>query len=139
MRLNSNLAAAVLGMSLFSISCSKTSQNEMVLTPAPPQAAQQITASVSSDAFYELPVTSENVKIHKQASHFEVSDISVDAKTGVLKYYYSPVKGFIGTDEVTLKETRTYASVANGGCNNGSDDGSMQTSVSYVKIKFTVK
>lgn len=137
MRLNFTLSASVLGLALIGASCSKTSQQEMVLRPAS-QSMQEISASVSSDAFYEMPVTSENVKIHRQASHFEVSGISVDTKTGVLKYIYSPVKGFTGSDEVTLSETKTYASVSNGGCNNG-DDGYQQTSTTFVKIKFTVK
>lgn len=137
MRINFTLSATLLGMSLICASCSKKAQQEMVLSPSAP-AAQEIVASVSSDAFYELPVTSEDVKIFKQASHFEISDISVDTKSGVLKYIYSPVKGFTGSDEVTLKDTRTYASVSNGGCNNR-DDGYQETSTSYVKIKFTVK
>lgn len=139
MRQSFTLPAAVLGMSLLCISCSKTSQNDMVLSQSPAPAAQVLTASVSAEGFYELPVSSQNVKIHKQASHFQVSDITPDAKSGVLKYYYSPAKGFIGSDEVTLKETRTYAAVSNGGCNNGGDGGSTETSVSYVKIRFTIK
>lgn len=138
MRITSTLPALVMGMAVFCMSCSKTSQQEMVLGPATP-ATQVVNASVLPDGLYELPVSSENVKIYKQAVHFELSVVGEDPKNGMIKYKYAPSKGFTGTDEVTLSETKTYTSVGNG-CNY---DGDMQsgthTSTTFTKIKFTVK
>ena len=138
MRINFTLPAMVLGMAVICMSCSKTSQQEMVLSTASP-AIHEVSASVSPDGLYELPVSTENVKIYKQAAHFEVSIIGVDAKNGMIKYKYAPSKGFTGSDEVTLSETKTFTSVG-GGCNY---DGEMQpdthTSTTFTKIKFTVK
>jgi hypothetical protein len=140
MRINFTLPVLVMSMFIVCASCSKNAQQEMVLSPAS-QAVQEINAAVASDALYEMPVNSENVKIHKQASHFELSSIGTDSKSGMLKYKYSPAKGFTGTDEVTLSETRTYMSVdSEGGCNNSrSGESNMVTSTTFIKIRFTVQ
>lgn len=132
------LPAMVLGMALFCLSCSKTSQQEMVLRPSAP-ATNVVNAAVLPDGLYELPVSSENVKIYKQAEHFELSVVGVDAKNGMIKYRYSPAKGFTGTDEVTLSETKTYTSVREGCSYDGDVAASAHTSTTYTRIKFTVK
>ena len=122
-------------------SCSK---EDVVISanPAPSvNATQVINAIVNADFTYVLALTSPDVTIHKQALNFSLSEVTTDAKNGTNVYQYLPLKGFTGSDEVTLKEVKTYTSYSDmdegGGCNNM---GSPQTTskTSFIKIKFTV-
>ena len=124
-------------------SCSKKDAVVSVnASPTPSvSAAQIINAAINSDFTYELPLPSSNIEIHKQASHFSLSEVTVDAKKGVTVYQYLPAKDFDGKDEVTLKDVQTSTNYShddgNGGCRNMGD---MQpvTKTSYITIKFTV-
>src|SRR5215211_7683555 len=84
-------------------SCSK---DDAVIASAEPEtnaasAIQVIDATINTGFTYELPLPSPDVEIHKQASHFSLSEIGVDAKNGTKVYQYLPSKDFTGTDEVT--------------------------------------
>ncbi|MBL7700312.1 MAG: hypothetical protein JNK79_19260 [Chitinophagaceae bacterium] len=141
MRINFTSAAVALSMTVICLSCSKSAQQNMVLTPSSPSphVVKELNASLTPDGIYELVVPSEDVQIHKQAVHFELSLIGVDAKNGSTKYKYVPAKGFTGNDEVTLSETR-YTSVS-GGCNYNEGEMTMRgvKNTTFTLIKFTVK
>lgn len=121
-------------------SCSK---EDAVISSGNPNpainAAQVINAAVNSDFTYELPLTSPGIQIHKQASHFSLSAIGVDAKKGNAVYQYLPAKGFTGTDEVTLKDVQTSVNYAHegGSCHN-MDMSQTVTKTSFITIRFTV-
>ena len=109
-------------------------------TAAAVDATQVIDATINTDFTYQLPLTSPDMQIHKQAAHFELSAIGIDSKNGMTVYKYLPAKGFTGNDEVTLKESTTYTDYnysEGGGCRdmNGSQN---VTKTSFVKIRFTV-
>jgi hypothetical protein len=99
-----------------------------------------INATITSDFTYELPLSTTNIQIHKQAAHFTLSEIGVDAKKGTPVYQYLPAKGFTGTDEVTLKDVETYESNSHDGgdCHNMDDGQQRAIKTSFIKIKFTV-
>jgi len=103
------------------------------------QAAQVINATINTDFTYQMPLTSPDYQIHKQASHFSLSSIGVDAKNGMTVYQYLPAKGFTGIDEVTLKETKTFTSYEGegGGCRDMSSPQHI-TKTSYTTIRFNV-
>jgi hypothetical protein len=100
-------------------------------------ATKVINASVISGSEYQLPGVSENMKIFKQASYFEVSSLGVDSKSGMKMYRYKPAKGFTGADEVTLSESKTYIS-EQGGCSHSNSQTQMTTTTTFIKIKFSV-
>ena len=107
-------------------------------TAAAVDATQVIDAVINNDFTYQLPLTSPDVQIHKQAAHFELSAIGIDSKNGMTVYKYLPAKGFTGTDEVTLKETTSYTSYSEReGCRDMSGTPNV-TKTSFVKIRFTV-
>ena len=119
-------------------SCSKKDSVYSNAQTTSVEAIQVINATISPSHAYELSFSSPDVLIHKQASHFSVSAIGVDAKNGMTVYQYVAEKGFTGTDEVTLKETKSYVSYSEGGgCRNSSGMQSA-TKISYTKIKFSV-
>jgi len=119
-------------------SCSKKDAVVSGNPNASVDATQVINATINTDFTYELPLASTDIKIHKQASHFSLSTIGVDSKNGTKIYQYLPEKGFTGTDEVTLKDTRSYVNyMEGGGCNNMSDAQNV-TKTSYIKIKFSI-
>jgi len=100
---------------------------------------QIINATINTDFTYELPLpSSSDIKIHKQASHFSLSTIGIDSKNGNKIYQYLPEKGFTGTDEVMLKDTRTYHNYMDGGGCNNMSDAQNATKSSYIKIKFNI-
>jgi hypothetical protein len=107
--------------------------------PAPAaDATQVINATINTDFTYQLPLTSPDMQIHKQAAHFALSAIGVDSKNGMTVYKYLPAKGFTGSDEVTLKETTTYTSYSEGeGCRDMNSPQNV-TKTTFVKIRFTV-
>ena len=119
-------------------SCSKKDAVVSGNPNASVDATQIINATINTDFTYELPLTSPDIKIHKQASHFSLSTIGIDSKNGNKIYQYLPEKGFTGTDEVMLKDTRTYLNYMDGGgCNNMSNAQNV-TKTSYIKIKFSI-
>jgi len=120
-------------------SCSKKDAVVSGNPNASVDATQIINATINTDFTYELPLpSSSDIKIHKQASHFSLSTIGIDSKNGNKIYQYLPEKGFTGTDEVMLKDTRTYHNYMDGGgCNNMSDAQNV-TKTSYIKIKFSI-
>lgn len=125
---------------LILVSCSK---NDAAIAPGNPNptvsATQVINATVKSDFTYELPLSSSGIQIDKQASHFSLSAIGVDAKKGTTIYQYLPAKDFTGTDEVTLKDVQTSVNYAHQGssCRN-MDMSQTITKTSYINIRFTV-
>ena len=131
------LIYTVLAVLIFA-SCSK---KDAVISgnPAPAaQATQVINATINTDFTYQLPLTSPDYQIHKQASHFSLSSIGVDAKNGMTVYQYLPAKGFTGIDEVTLKETKTFTSYeGESGCRDMSAPQHI-TKTSFTTIRFSV-
>ena len=119
-------------------SCSKKDAVVSGNPNASVDATQIINATINTDFTYELPLTSPDIKIHKQASHFSLSTIGVDSKNGTKIYQYLPEKGFTGTDEVMLKDTRTYHNYMDGGGCNNMSDAQNATKSSYIKIKFNI-
>lgn len=140
MRAISTLPMILLSILFVFQSCSKESQQEMVLTaPAP----QTINATVASNSTYELPLDKYGtVKIHKQASHFLYSHTGIDSKSGLMVYKYVPASDYVGDDAVVLSSTITSTS-SGGGCNNGDrnhfESGTiMSSSTSYITVKIKV-
>ena len=126
---------------LIFVSCSKDDAtiNSESFSPAV-SATQEINATVNSEFPYELPLSSSDIEIQKQAAHFALSKIGIDAKKGTTVYQYLPEKGFTGTDEVTLKQVQTsvnYSHDGSSGCNN-MDMSQKVTKASYIRIKFSV-
>ena len=139
MRAKSTLLVIALGVLFLLPSCSKKSQEEMVLSSV--SSDQVISATVSYTSAYELPVEKYGiVSIHKQARHFEQSVAGVDAKSGSFIYKYLPEKSYRGKDEVVLKSEKTIRGYsATNGCNMGESSYSYDRVVSsYVTIRFTV-
>lgn len=66
----------------------------------------------------------EGAGIHRQASHFSVSEIEREPERA--KYFYTPEKDYIGTDEVEIVIER------------GSDGASPHDDFTYIIIKFTI-
>lgn len=124
---------------LISASCSK---KDAVISGNPTtsfQATQIINATINTDFTYQLPLTSPDFQIHKQASHFSLSAIGVDEKNGMTVYQYLPARGFTGIDEVTLKETKSFTSYEDEG--RGCRDMSYpqkNTKISFTTIRFNV-
>jgi hypothetical protein len=122
-------------------SCSK---DDAIVASAEPNsnvsATQVINATINPGFTYELALPSPDVQIHKQASHFSLSEIGLDAKSGTKVYQYLPSKDFSGTDEVTLKDVQTVTNYAHegGSCRN-MDMSQTVTKVSFITIRFTVK
>lgn len=126
----------------FLVSCSKSDQMVATSNASQVNMTKVIDAAVVGGVEYQLPVSSSNMKVYKQASYFEVSSVGVDAKTGITVYRYLPAKGFTGTDEVTLSDSKTSLNNDNvSGCrHNSSSMGSQMvtTTTTFVKIRFTV-
>ena len=118
-------------------SCSKKDAVVSANPNASIDATQVINATINTDFIYELPLSSPDVQIHKQASHFSLSSIGVDSKNGTTVYQYLPEKGFTGIDEVMLKDTKTYIDMDGGGCRNMMAPQSV-TKTSFIKIKFSI-
>ena len=118
--------------------CSKDEQ----MISAPPTSSTNATkivdADVTVDGEYILPLNPGAVRIHKQASFFAVSTIGIDSKTGVNVYRYVPAKGFTGSDEVQISETKSYSSINPNGCSYDAEEVKAITT-SYTKIRFTIK
>ena len=125
---------------LIFVSCSK---DEAVITSGNPNpsvsATQVINATVNPGITYELPLTSKDIQIHKQALLFSLSEIGTDAKKGTKVYQYLPSKDFTGTDEVTLKDVQTSTNYAHqgGSCSN-MDMSQTITKTSYITIRFKI-
>ena len=119
-------------------SCTKSSSDSFNqnTTPVPERI---ITAKVSPgqtevfsfDNFGEL-------NIIRQASHFKISQTSVDPKNNSLLYSYSPADGFTGTDEVLLAHKKQTGYSSNSSCNYGDSQGMSSTRTSYIAVKITV-
>jgi hypothetical protein len=141
MRMNFTLAIAAISMVAL-VSCSKTDQVETAMA-APSSSDQVVNVSVETNGAYELPITSSmgEVKIHTQATHYELSATGVDGKNGFKVYKYVPAKDYNGNDQVTLSQTRSYTSYNEGSeCHNGYMGGEKKTSTAttYLTIKFKV-
>lgn len=140
MKPNFTLPIILLSLLFALQSCSKESQNEMVLSPQ----SEVINATVSGNAAYELNVDKyENIAISKQALHYQYSATGVDSKSGHKMYKYVPAADFTGTDEVILSSTKIYASgTYQGDCNTGytnySTGSGTTTHTSYITIKLKV-
>ena len=122
-------------------SCSKKDAVISANPNASVDATQIINATINTDFTYELPLSSPDITIHKQASHFTLSAIGVDSKNGKKIYQYLPEKGFTGNDEVVLKETQTYLNYMEGGrgCNNNNMSNAQNvTKTSFIMIKFSI-
>lgn len=122
-------------------SCSKQSSNEMLISPRINNT--DINATLKNDGTYQLALDNfQNAAISKQASHFQMSEIGLDNKTGLLVYQYQPSQGFVGVDEVLLSTSKNIASESMaGGCNNsgGAYHASTITSSLSIKLNVTAK
>ena len=119
-------------------SCSKQSTNQMI-APASPNV---INAKIAPNQTYLFNVNSSgDVSIEKQASHYKISKIAPDAKSGQMVYEYLPAQGYSGADEVVLSRKITiYTSGGGGRCNSNYNDNSVTTSysTSYTTIRLTI-
>ena len=118
-------------------SCSKQSPNEML---SPRTSSTDVNATIKSDGTYQLALDNfQNAVISKQASHFQISEISLDSKTALLVYKYQPSPGFVGVDEVLLSTSKNVVSGSmDGGCNNGGGAYHTSTVTSSLSIKLNV-
>jgi hypothetical protein len=142
MRMNFTLAIAAIGVVAFA-SCSKSAQEETVLSAAPSIASQVVNVKVETNGVYELAITGSmgEVKVHAQALHYELSELGIDSKNSRKVYKYIPAKDYNGSDEVTLSQTRSYTSYGESGqCHNGnmSAEKITRTSTTFLTIKFKV-
>jgi len=119
-------------------SCSKQSSNEMLISPRVNNT--DINATLKSDGTYQLALDNfQNAAISKQASHFQISEISPDNKTGLPVYKYQPSQGFVGVDEVLLSTSKNIVSESmGGGCNNSGGAYHTSTVTSSLSIKLNV-
>jgi hypothetical protein len=70
---------------------------------SPVVSISSINATVKSNGVYQLTLDKQqNAIITRQASHFQLSQVGMDSKTGLLLYKYQPAEGYIGSDEVLL-------------------------------------
>ena len=54
-----------------------------------------INATVKSNGVYQLTLDKQqNAVITRQASHFQLSQVGMDSKTGLLLYKYQPAEGY---------------------------------------------
>lgn len=114
-------------------SCRKEAQHENRQQFDP---AQTVQANVSAGQTYVLSMgTGSTAIIKQQASHYELSQVAT-AEDGNAVYKYAAVKGYTGTDEVTLQQTTTSTSHG-GGCSNNHDSYAT-TSIKTVVVKFAV-
>ena len=129
--------ASVLMGFVISQSCSKQSAREMVMSPA--ISTQIINAEVKNNATYQLPLDKfQNVTIVQQASHFQLSSVGLDNKTGLLLYKYQPAQDYTGTDEVLLSTSKNVVSAVSGeNCNNR--EGSYMTTAAVVTSNINIK
>jgi len=143
MRMNFTLAIAAMSLVAFT-SCSKSAQEETVLTTNEPSLASQVVdVALETNGIYELPITASmgEVKVHSQAEHFELSEVGMDSKNSLKVYKYVPVKNYTGSDQVTLSQTKSYGTHGDGGeCHSGNIRGQqkMNSSTTYLTIKFKV-
>lgn len=120
-------------------SCSKQSANQAI-APATPNV---VNAIIAPNQAYTFTVNnSGNTNIEKQASHFKISKIELEGKTGQMVYQYSPAQDYTGKDEVVLSSKITiYSSEGGGGCNNSNHNNNSVTtsySTSYTTIRLTI-
>ena len=118
-------------------SCSKQSPNEML---SPRISSTDVNVTIKSDGTYQLALDNfQNAVISKQASHFQLSEISLDSKTALLVYKYQPSPGFVGVDEVLLSTSKNIVSESmGGGCNNSGSAYHASTVTSSLSIKLNV-
>jgi hypothetical protein len=118
--------------------CSKDEQMISAPRSTSTNATKIVDADVTVDGEFILPLNPGTARIHKQASFFAISTVGLDSKTGVNVYRYVPAKGFTGTDEVLISETKPYTSVNPNGCSYNAEEVKAITT-SYTKIRFTIK
>jgi len=125
------LSATVFCLLVLAQSCTKQSQDNFV-TPA--QAANVVNATVSSGQTYIFnagyPGT---MNISRQASHYQVSETTVDESSAVI-YKYIPAKGYQGADEVTLTQNVNSSGGNNGGCSENHSGTTVSSSTTIIKI-----
>lgn len=137
MRANFTFLLLLSGILMIGQSCSKSAQEEMVLSTI--ESDEVISASISAGSAYELPLTRYgSVSIYRQAKNHLESSAGIDAKTRLMVYKYVPRESFRGEDEVILKSSKSVRSYSAGnGCNFGTD-GSERVVASYITIKLKV-
>ena len=131
------LFPAVLLIMVIFQSCSKQSSSDAVA----PMITDVVNATIAPNGSYQLPIdNSGNVSISKQASHFQVSRMELDSKTGITAYKYIPAADYRGTDEVVLSNTITYKITdRSGGCSrNNNSTGTTTSSTYYTTIKINI-
>ncbi len=135
------LTIALFCMMIVFQSCSKQSVKELIAQPSTPNVINVIIAPDQSYVFNAN--NSATVSIERQASHYKISNLSPDSKSGLMVYQYLPAQGFTGKDEVVLNsKTAIYSSSNNAGnCNSShvSDNpGSTSYASNYTTIRFTI-
>lgn len=129
-------ASLLMGI-VMSQSCSKQSSKEMLISPV--TNTSTINASVKSNEIYQLTLDKlQNAVITRQASHFELSQVEMDSKTGLLLYKYQPARGYIGPDEVLLSTSKTVVSASAGICNNRGNMYTTTVVTSNISLKINV-
>lgn len=119
-------------------SCSK----DVAKPNQPAPAANTINVAVAANQVYQLTLTGSNAaSIVKQASHYQTSQTTANAETGLISYKYIPELNFSGKDQVILSKTvAVTSSDSHSGCSHGSNSGSPTTSyaTTYTTINITV-
>jgi hypothetical protein len=118
-------------------SCSKQSSNATVA----PMRTDIVNATIAPNGSYQLRIeNSGNVAISMQASHFRVSQIEPDSKSGVTVYKYIPAADYRGTDQVVLSNTKTIITTGGSGCSNNhtSNTDITTSSTSYTTVKINI-
>ena len=128
------LPIVLFGVIILNQSCSKQAHNEMIKAPT----TKVINAKIAANGAYQLSLDNMGtVSINNQASHFKLSQIETDGKTGALIYKYNPAADYTGTDEVMLSATSTYFSSASG-CHNDHSSANASSVTSYITVKINV-
>jgi hypothetical protein len=128
--------AVLMGILVVFQSCSKQSSNNTVA----PMRTNIINATIAPNGSYQLSVdNSGTVSISKQASHFQVSQIEPDSKSGLIVYKYIPAVDYRGIDEVVLSNTKTFIT-GSSGCpgNHTSNSDNTTSSTSYTTVKINI-
>ena len=105
------------------------------------QQDEVITADVAAGQTYIFNAgTTGTLSVNQQASHYQLSQAGIDSKNGAAIYTYTPVAGYTGADEVSLKHTmpNTGGQESSGGCHNGSHHDNYSDNSRTIVIKIAV-
>ena len=130
------LPAMLFFIGLMLASCSKQSINDEVS----PDLTNIININLAPGQSYQFAMSQPGeVNIIKQAKHYSISEVDIEKESSKAIYYYRPVQGYTGTEEIILENKKAVATVY-GGCNgthNNNHDNPSYTTV-YTMLRINI-